>query len=287
MRFRQRDPLLDQRAVGRRPVRRDLGDRSGPVPGEPRRRLVTGRDPSGQHDFEGSLTERQHRQLVAGICQVVVDQAVEPVDVPVELVLLGHQLRAESLVRRPRRIQGGPGRRPRVDHGARLVPGPGSRQVVEPAPALGRQTTRQREVLQRRPGELVGVPPRFSTRGVTGVHPGAPTLSFVVAVLLEPEAGGGGVEDGEQGEVIVLGGALRQLDHRRRLLEDLAAPVEHEMVVRGHKSKRNRQRRPKPLREKHRVLKPLQPPLDLGLAIRDPIAQQDPKWPQQTAHTWI
>ena len=52
--------------------------------------------------------------------------------------------------------------------------------------------------------------------------------------LLEPEAGGGTVEDAEQGKVIILGRPLRQLDHRRRPIEDLPATIEDEMVMSGN-----------------------------------------------------
>jgi hypothetical protein len=56
-------------------------------------------------------------------------------------------------------------------------------------------------------------------------------LPLVVAVLLEPEARRRRVQHPEQTQVGLNRRALGQLDHRRGLLEDLAAAVEHEMVV--------------------------------------------------------
>ena len=65
--------------------------------------------------------------------------------------------------------------------------------------------------------------------------------SLSVKHLLHPKAGGGAVEQAEQGEMIVLGGIAGQLDNRCRLLEDLPAAVEHEVVVRGDLGKDDRE----------------------------------------------
>src|SRR5688572_28141811 len=70
---------------------------------------------------------------------------------------------------------------------------------------------------------------------------------LLMADLLHPEAGSGGVEVGEEGEVVVFGGVRRQLDDGRSLLEDLAAAVEDEVVVRGNLCVSNTQRRNVPL----------------------------------------
>ena len=43
--------------------------------------------------------------------------------------------------------------------------------------------------------------------------------------------------------MVVFGGIGRQLDDRCRLVEDLAAPVEHEVVVRGDEGKGDGERR--------------------------------------------
>ncbi len=66
--------------------------------------------------------------------------------------------------------------------------------------------------------------------------------ALVMKNLLEPKTGGGAVEQTEQAEVIFLGRARRELDDRRRLLEDLAAPVEDEVVVGGDVGEGDRQR---------------------------------------------
>ena len=49
--------------------------------------------------------------------------------------------------------------------------------------------------------------------------------TLAVEHLLHPEAGGGAVEVGQEGEVVVLGGVLGQLDDGRRPVEHLAAAV--------------------------------------------------------------
>src|SRR5690625_2304606 len=66
---------------------------------------------------------------------------------------------------------------------------------------------------------------------------------LVVAVLLEPEQCRGRVEHAKQVQVLLFAGPLRQLDHRCGLLEDLPAPVEYEVVVRGDEGEGDRQRR--------------------------------------------
>jgi hypothetical protein len=60
------------------------------------------------------------------------------------------------------------------------------------------------------------------------------TVAFVVAHLFQPEASRRAVQQPEQGEVVVLARARRELDDRRRAVEDLAAPVEDEVVVGGN-----------------------------------------------------
>jgi hypothetical protein len=60
---------------------------------------------------------------------------------------------------------------------------------------------------------------------------------FTSADLLHPKARRGAIEQAEQGEMIVLGGIAGQLDNRGRTVEDLAAAVEHEVVVGGDEGK--------------------------------------------------
>ena len=60
------------------------------------------------------------------------------------------------------------------------------------------------------------------------------TAAFGLHHLLHPEARCGTVEQAEQGEMVVLGCVGGELDDRGRPVEDLAASVEHEMVVRGN-----------------------------------------------------
>ena len=51
--------------------------------------------------------------------------------------------------------------------------------------------------------------------------------------LLHPKTGGRAVEQTQQGEVIGFRRAGGELDHRRGTVENLAAPVEDELVVGG------------------------------------------------------
>jgi len=64
-----------------------------------------------------------------------------------------------------------------------------------------------------------------------------------VAHLFHPEAGGGAVEEAEEGEVVVFARLTRQLDHRGRLLKHLPALVQHEIIVRGDFCEHDGQRR--------------------------------------------
>ena len=63
-------------------------------------------------------------------------------------------------------------------------------------------------------------------------------IALVVAHLLEPEAGGGAVEDAEQRKMVILGRGLRQLDHWRGPIEDLSASIQHEMIMCSHERER-------------------------------------------------
>src|SRR5437899_3349202 len=57
--------------------------------------------------------------------------------------------------------------------------------------------------------------------------------SLIVTRLLEPKAGGGTVEQTDNGEVVVLGSVEVEFDDRSRAVKNFPAPVEGEMVVRG------------------------------------------------------
>jgi hypothetical protein len=58
-----------------------------------------------------------------------------------------------------------------------------------------------------------------------------------VEYLLHPKARRGAVEQAKQGKMIVLGGVAGQLDDWGRLLEDLPATVEYEVVMRSDEGK--------------------------------------------------
>ena len=64
---------------------------------------------------------------------------------------------------------------------------------------------------------------------------------FGKANLLQPEACHRRIEQPEQPQVLVLAAAGGQLDHRRRLLKDLAAAIEDKVVVGGDFRKRDGQ----------------------------------------------
>src|SRR5690606_6505532 len=86
---------------------------------------------------------------------------------------------------------------------------------------------------------------------------------------------------------IVLARPLRQLDHRRRTIEYLPTPVQHEMVVRRHKRKRNRQRRQVAALKEHRVFEPLQSALDLSLAVSHPLSQHATERPEEALNRHV
>ena len=75
---------------------------------------------------------------------------------------------------------------------------------------------------------IVSVHPFFGLNASPDTAP-----RFRIKDLLHPKAGGGAVEQADQGQVIALRRLRRQLDDRRGLLEHLPAPVEDEVVVGG------------------------------------------------------
>ena len=103
-------------------------------------------------------------------------------------------------------------------------------EPVQAPSAVGRVLSRERELLELGAGELEEPLP-YEVRS----RPFPTAVSLVVRNLFEPEAGGAGVEDGEEGQMVRLRRGRRELDDRRRLLEDLAATVEDEVVVRRDK----------------------------------------------------
>ena len=147
--------------VVRRPVRRDLGDRRRPVPLEPRRLLLASLRLASQHDLEGPLPERQRRQVIAVVRQVLVDQAVEPIDLPVQLLLQrDHPAARVDRTRSRAASRRRAGRRPATDSCAGVERGELPRQADRVRGRARAAALRQREVLQRRAGELVESLPR-------------------------------------------------------------------------------------------------------------------------------
>jgi len=67
------------------------------VPGEPGRLLLAVGDGASQRDLERPLAQRQPGQVVAGMGEVVANQPVEPVDLPVQLLLYGDHPRPHLL----------------------------------------------------------------------------------------------------------------------------------------------------------------------------------------------
>src|SRR5690606_28574606 len=97
-------------------------------------------------------------------------------------------------------------------------------QADEYTPPIHGERRWKCELLELRSSELISPLPEFIGNTFT-----VTTCALLITDLLEPEARGARVENGEQAEVIVLGRIGRQLDHRRRLLEHLAPAVEHKM----------------------------------------------------------
>ena len=249
-------------------MRGDLGDGGGAVALEPGGGLLPGDDAAGQGDLEGPLPQAHAGRLGdarAGAGEVLFEDAVGAVGVPVELLLGGDHLLAGGLGALVGLVQElGAGCLFGQDGGG-LGGGVLDGQAVEELAVLdemlGEVGGGEGEVLEGGAGELVSWLPGFVTDSATN----AP-VAFIVAVLLEPEEGGGGVEHAEQVEVLLLGGSLRQLDDRSGPIEDLPTPVEHEMIVSRHKSESNKSRRTKA----HLIGENIRAPMNPSLQLRFP-----------------
>src|SRR5664279_4863463 len=79
-------------AVSGGPMRRNLCNRFRTVTLEPCCLLLTSRHFACQSDLEGTLSERQFRKVWLIICCVLVDQAVQGINLPVQFLLLRDQL---------------------------------------------------------------------------------------------------------------------------------------------------------------------------------------------------
>ncbi len=261
----QRDAPLHQAAVVLRPALGDLGDGGGAVAGEPGGlQLAPGHAP-GQHDLEGALAQLDLRRLgrlqgrrgtgrrmgkaqrahrVGPVTRRVRQEPVEPITAPVQLLLQGDHPAAEGQRPLPGGVQGGAGGGLPGAEGGGEAGGEVLGEGVQAAGEVGGVGFGEGELLEAGAGELVEVLEgvrRLS--GSLGVHRAA----LVMEHLLHPEARRRAVQQPEQGEVVVLARARRELDDRRRLVEDLAAPVEDEVVVGGDEGEGDGERRAKAL----------------------------------------
>src|SRR5690606_93806 len=150
---------LDQRPVVRRPSGRQLADRCGAVPLEPGRLLGSCLDRARERDLEGPLPERDLINGVALVGEVLLQQPVEPVDLPVQLLLRENHPPTQRLPLLAGDSHGIVQAVVRTEHACNALRGRCRSEVlgerVEYTGTLARQSGRQREVLQFRAGELV------------------------------------------------------------------------------------------------------------------------------------
>ena len=208
------------------------------MPREPGRLAIVTRYGARECDLEGTLVRRNADALVR--YEWSRSQSVSMVNRPVELLLLSDQVCPPV---RPDFTRAN-------DHAASgVVRKQGSRQrggcqrsdlVSSPSSDFD-GSSREREILELGGREFISRLPCFIADPASDA-----TVSLVVADLLEPEAGRGGVEHAEQLVVVVFRRIRRQLDHRRRTVEHLPAAIQHEVVVRRHKRKRDQQLRVEP-----------------------------------------
>src|SRR5690606_3208599 len=99
-------------------------------------------------------------------------------------------------------------------------------QAVDHSAEGRREGSRKWKILKISSGELVSVRPRVNADPGTRVAHRVTALG--IAHHLEPEAGGGAVEQPEQPQMLLLARPLRQLDHRCGLFEHFSAPVQDE-----------------------------------------------------------
>src|SRR5262249_5139168 len=138
------------------------------------------------------------RQVRVRVGEIVIDQPVEPVYGPIQLLLQGDRVATHP-------IRQNPGSRKRLetrsstgsDRGRRIVRQL-KRQSVEKTASLHRTCWWQWEILNCRTGEVVRLAIGLTARSVTCVDSSPSALALVVAVLFEPEASGRGVEHAEQ-----------------------------------------------------------------------------------------
>src|SRR5699024_8730242 len=226
-----------QVAVVLGPVCGDFGDRRRAVAGEPRGGLCAIGDATGEGDLGGSFPQLYLRRC-AVVGEVFVGDAVCTVGIPVELLLRGDHLGPQGGRRRlgiGEQFQSGDDI---PKNGRRLSRSMLRRKSIHSPTKAGEVSLGEWKVLEGSAGELVVPRPRLvyhSARRRSG--------RLVVAVLLEPEQGRGRIEHAKQVQVLLFAGPLRQLDHRRGLLEHLPAPVEYEVVVRGDEGEGDNQRR--------------------------------------------
>ncbi len=255
----QRDAPLHQAAVVLRPALGDLGEGGRAVAGEPGGLdLAPGHAP-GQHDLEGALAQLDLRRLgrlqgrrgtgrrmgkaqrahrVGPVTRRVRQEPVEPITAPVQLLLQGDHPAAEGQRSPPGRVQGGAGRGLPGAEGGGEAGGELLREAVQAAGEVGGVGFGEGELLELGAVVLEALPSLRSA--IPPPMPPLPRPALVVADLLHPEAARGAVQQPEQGEVVVLARARRELDDRRRAVEDLAAPVEDEVVVGGDEGEGDR-----------------------------------------------
>ena len=67
------------------------------MPGKPGRFLISSSDGAAKRNLKCPFPEHQARKIVATISQILIDNSIQPVNFPVELLLNGDHLRMSML----------------------------------------------------------------------------------------------------------------------------------------------------------------------------------------------
>ena len=156
------------------------------------------------------------------------EQPVLAIDFPVQFLLYRNHLAADPLPLGASRIKVRPRRDRFSSYRRRRYPMKLCREPVQSCSQFDRCAVRQRELLDLCRIELIEIFPGHCSLARTMRIDRA---SFAVAYLLQPEASRGGVQEPEKPHMIILRRLCRKLYHRGCLLENLAAPIQHEVVM--------------------------------------------------------
>jgi hypothetical protein len=141
-----------------------------------------------------------------------------------------------------------------------------------------------RELLESCTGKLIEVFKGDRSLARALVIYGTP---LIVKDLFHPKAGGGTVQQPEQGEMILLGGMAGQLDDWGGTVEDLPATVKDEVIVRGNEGKGDGEGSAEALRRDLSVLIPGLANFSIRLSSKDlTVKENRPPRPHIVQKVW-